>query len=69
MSHECKKCKFPEGISIRPDGKSELDPCFYEVIEAYRNVDVQILQCKNCGHIEVEWFRREDTEDAFDEVM
>lgn len=62
------KCSFPPGISIRPDGRSELDPCIYETIEAYRNVDVQVLRCKNCGHIEIEWFRRDDTEDVFDKV-
>lgn len=68
MMHDCEKCAYPNGISFRPDGKSELDPCVYEVIEAYKNVDVQILKCQNCGHVEIEWFRTENTEDVFDKL-
>lgn len=55
------KCNFSD-IVIKPDGVNELDPCVYEEIERYANVTVSILRCKKCGHIEIEWFRQEDTE-------
>ena len=49
------KCKFPDGITIKPDGINELDPCKYEDIEKYANVTVTISRCKKCGHIEISW--------------
>lgn len=55
------KCHFPEGIVIKPDGKHELDPCMYEVVERYANVTVEVRRCKNCGHIDIAWKRQEDT--------
>lgn len=60
---ECEhpKCSFPDGITVKPDGANELDPCFYEEVEAYRNVTIRILKCKNCGHIETMWYRQENT--------
>lgn len=56
------KCKFPEGITIKPDGINELDPCKYDDIEKYVNVTVTISRCRICGHIEISWERQEDTE-------
>lgn len=56
------KCQLPDGAIIKPDGKHELDPCVYREIEAYKNVTVHVLRCKNCGHTEVEWERQENTE-------
>lgn len=58
------KCNFPGGITIKPDGVNELDPCEYELIEKYRNVTVEILRCKKCGHVEILWFRQENTEEG-----
>jgi len=55
------KCSFPEGISFRPDGIHELDPCLYELIEEYENVTVQVNRCTKCGHIEITWKKQEDT--------
>lgn len=52
-----KKCSFPEGVEIKPDGINELDPCIYEEIEVHHNVTVRVLQCKKCGHIEIVWER------------
>ena len=57
------KCKFPHGIVIKPNGVDELDPCRYELVEAYRNVTVEIRKCKNCGNIDIVWRRQEDTEE------
>ena len=58
-----EKCKLPEGVKIKPDGKNEMDPCFYQDIAIYRNVTVVISKCKHCGNIDVSWFRQEDTEE------
>jgi len=64
------KCKFPDGMVVKPDGVNELDPCVYEEIESYRNVTVHIFKCKNCGHIEIEWEKQEDTEEIdLDELV
>lgn len=57
-----KKCSFGEGITIKPDGVNELDPCIYEDIEMYTNVTVVVSRCKKCGHIEISWIKQENTE-------
>lgn len=57
------KCKFPEGIVIKPDGIHELDPCEYQEVERYANVTISIRHCKKCGNIDIAWFRQEDTEE------
>lgn len=56
------KCQFPDGMVIKPDGVNELDPCDYEVVEKYRNVTIEVLRCRKCGHTEISWYRQEDTE-------
>lgn len=56
------KCSF-DGVSIRPDGIHELDPCIYEDIEKYTNVTIIISRCKKCGNIEMSWIRQENTEE------
>lgn len=56
------KCSFGDGITIKPDGINELDPCIYEEVEKYANVTVIILKCKKCGHIEIEWQKQDNTE-------
>lgn len=69
MQMKKHKCTYPPGMSIKPDGKSELDPCLYDLVEVHRNVDVEVLKCRECGHVEVQWIRRDDTEDdVFDRV-
>ena len=65
------KCAFGDRnteITIKPDGRSELDPCLYEEIETYENVTVHILRCVRCGHFEVEWERQENTIDITEET-
>lgn len=57
------KCHFQDGVIIKPDGVHELDPCIYEEVERYANVTVSIRRCKNCGHIDVVWYKQEDTEE------
>lgn len=58
-----KKCR-DNGIVIKPDGIHELDPCVYEEIQRLKNVTVSVLRCKRCGHIEITWYRQEDTEEC-----
>ena len=58
-----KKCQFPFGIVIKPDGRHRLDPCLYETKEIHTNVTVIVSQCKECGHIDIQGERQDDTED------
>lgn len=55
-----EKCAFKDGVVIKPDGVNELDPCVYEVVETHQNVTVNVLKCKKCGHIELEWSKDEE---------
>ena len=55
-----EKCTFKDGVTIKPDGVNELDPCVYEVVETHKNVTVNVLKCKKCGHIELEWSENEE---------
>ena len=55
------KCKWPDGVVIKPDGINELDPCIYQCVEAYANVIVEVLRCRKCGHQEISWRRTPDT--------
>ena len=61
-----EKCSYPEGISIRPDGVNELDPCIYEVVEIHKNVTVALMQCINCGHEEIVWYSQPDSEHIYE---
>lgn len=55
-----EKCKFPHGVTIKPNGRDPLDPCIYKDIERYTNVTVS--KCVVCGHIDISWEKTEDTE-------
>lgn len=57
----CEKCKFPDGVKVKPDGENELDPCIYETRQVFTNCIVEICNCKKCGHVSVSWRRTEDT--------
>lgn len=59
-----KKCSYPDGITIKPDGINELDPCIYKVKQKFTNVTIEILECQNCGHVEISWFRQPNTEEV-----
>ena len=56
------KCKFPNGIIIKPDGTNELDPCIYEDIEIHTNCTVIISKCSKCGNLEISWVKNDDCE-------
>lgn len=55
------KCQYPEGITIKPNGEDELDACFYELMEKWENVTIEVLRCKRCGHVEILWHLQEDS--------
>jgi len=59
-----EKCIFGDGVIIKPDGVHQLDPCIYETIEVHRNVTVEVMRCRKCGHIEIMWHRQADTESS-----
>ena len=59
-----KKCSFEGGVTIKPNGVDELDPCFYEIAEVHTNVTVIVRKCKRCGYIDLSWVRQDDTEDV-----
>ncbi len=61
-----KKCNFGAGVTVKPDGINELDPCIYEDAEIHTNVTVVVKRCHKCGHIELVWHRQENTEDFMD---
>lgn len=56
-----EKCQWPGGLTIKPDGINELDPCIYRDTEKYENVTVVISKCEKCGHVIVSWSRQPDT--------
>ena len=60
-----KKCTYPAGISLKPDGVHELDPCLYETIEEHTNVTLSIMSCVNCGHTEFSWVKQDTTESTY----
>lgn len=64
-----EKCHYPEGMTIKPDGIHELDPCVYRLKEVHRNVTVEVRQCENCGYVELVWHRQENTEDMIFEPL
>ena len=54
---------------MKPGGIAPLDPCVYELKEIHRNVDVEIRQCLECGHVLITWNRTADTEDEIIEKL
>ena len=61
-----KKCEYPEGVHMEIAG-IPVDPCVYETEAVYKNVTVEILKCRNCGHVDVTWYAQENTEDITEE--
>lgn len=61
-----KKCEFPDGMVIKPDGINELDPCFYKEVEIIHNVTAHVLVCKRCGHVALEFTRQSEWSDEPD---
>lgn len=58
-----EKCSFGN-VTIKLDGVNELDACSYQIVEKYRNVTIEVLECKKCGYTEISWFKQDDTEEV-----
>lgn len=60
------KCTWGDGITIKPDGVNEIDPCLYEEVETIEHCTVHVMQCVRCGHIEIMWEREKNNVQASD---
>ena len=58
-----KKCSFGDGVEVKIGGVP-VDPCCYEVVAIYKNVTVEVLRCKDCGHEDFAWYKQENTEEG-----
>ena len=58
----CPACE--RSVTIKPDGKHELEPHIYGDVEIYRNVTVIVSKCIRCGKVEIGWLRQENTEEV-----
>ncbi len=61
-----EKCKHPEGMSVNING-IPIDPCLYATQRVFTNCTVEISRCKNCGHIEINWYKTANTEEIPEE--
>lgn len=59
------RCTHGDGVTVEVGG-TIVDPCRYREVQILRNVTIHILKCSDCGHIEIEWERQENTEDVTD---
>ena len=59
-----EKCKFPNGITIKPDGVHTMSPHAFKLVQKLKNVTIEILECSECGEISIGWYRQEDTEEV-----
>lgn len=57
-----KRCRHPEGVTIKPDGVNKLLPCQLDLKEIHRNVTVHVFQCPVCGHVDLSWYEQDDSE-------
>lgn len=62
------KCKFPDDATVKL-GNTTVDPCKYTVAEVHKNVTVEVLKCKVCGHVTIGWHRQDNTEDIIVEEV
>ena len=51
-------------ITILPDGIHPLTPHAFPEGLHLRNVEIQILRCKICGHVSIGWRRQDNTEEV-----
>ena len=57
------KCKYREGMELKI-GDIPVDPCLYETEKVLTNCTLEISRCKNCGHIEISWYKTANTEEV-----
>lgn len=58
-------CRFPEGLTIRPDGMRELSPHRFKLREVHKNVTATLMRCLHCGVEEIEWRPQPDSEHEY----
>lgn len=63
-NEEIKKCSWGEGVSFRPDGVHELDPCIYEDVQIIKNVTVIVSRCMRCGNVVIGWKLQDNSEEV-----
>lgn len=59
------RCNHGDGVTVSIGG-IPVDPCVYREIQTFRNVTVHVYKCVNCGKLETEWERQDDTEEIID---
>lgn len=62
------RCNHGDGVTVSIGGVP-VDPCVYKEIQTLKNVTVHVYKCVNCGKLETEWERQENTEEITDEGM
>ena len=56
------ECSHGDGVTVSIGGVP-IDPCVYKEIQTFKNVTVHVYKCVNCGKLETERERQEDTEE------
>jgi len=55
--HTLQECRWPEGVTVKPDGVHEADAHEWVEEEIVENAKVQVLRCKTCGVVSCGWTR------------
>ena len=52
-----QECRWPEGVTVKPDGVHEADAHEWVEEEIVENATVHVLRCKTCGAVSCGWTR------------
>ena len=52
-----QECRWPEGVTVKPDGVHEADAHEWVEEEIVENAKVHVLRCKTCGAVSYGWTR------------
>lgn len=52
-----QECRWPEGVTVKPDGVHEADAHEWIEEEIVENATVHVLRCKTCGAVSCGWTR------------
>lgn len=53
-----QECRWPEGVTVKPDGVHEADAHEWVEEEIVENTTVHVLRCKTCGAVSCGWTRK-----------
>lgn len=56
--HTLQECRWPEGVTVKPDGVHEADAHEWVEEEIVENATVHVLRCKTCGVVSCGWTRK-----------